>query len=119
MLPLVFFKKPGNPVVYLMSRSTVRGTENSRNFMRVILVAVVLIVYIKNVILLLPLVAIIVYFNTYQFIQGADLRREIVPPYYPITDELIKDARSHLKKRAIYLQLSIFLLFFLIQRVFL
>lgn len=117
MLPLIFFRKTGNPVVYLLSRSTVRGTENSRNFMRVILVAVVLIVYIKNVILLLPFIAILVYFNTYQFIQGADLRREIVPLYYPIKNELIQDARSHLKKRAIYLQVMIFLLFFFIQRV--
>ncbi|TSB45899.1 ABC transporter permease [Alkalicoccobacillus porphyridii] len=115
MIPLAFFKKDENPLVYLFVRSTVRGTETSRNFVRVILLTVFLIVYFKSLFILIPLIAVLIYFNTLQFSQGIGSGKELIPLHFPINNQMINDAEKHIKRRGVLIQLYIFMSVILIQ----
>ncbi|MCM2677461.1 ABC transporter permease [Alkalicoccobacillus plakortidis] len=118
IIPLAFFKKDENPIVYLLVRSTVRGTETSRNFVRVILLTVFLIIYFKSLFILIPLLAVLIYFNTLQFSQGIGSGKELIPLHFPINDQMINDAEKHIKRRGIFIQLYIFMFVVFIQKFF-
>ncbi|MDQ0208624.1 ABC transporter permease [Alkalicoccobacillus murimartini] len=118
ILPLAFFKKNENPIVYLLVRSTIRGTETSRNFVRVILLTVFLIVYFKSLFILIPLLAVLIYFNTLQFSQGIGSGKEFIPLHFPIDDDMINDAKKHIKRRGVLIQLYIFMFVMFIQIFF-
>ena len=117
-IPLAFFRKNENPMVYLLVRSTVRGTENSRNFVRVILLAVFLIVYFKSLFILIPLLAVLIYFNTLQFSQGIGSGKDLIPLHFPMNDQVINDAEKHIKRRGVLIQVSIFMFVLFIERFF-
>ncbi|GAF24385.1 hypothetical protein JCM19047_4274 [Bacillus sp. JCM 19047] len=118
IIPLVFFRKNENPMVYLLVRLTVRGTETSRNFVRVILLTIFILFYFESLFILFPLLAVILYFNTLQFSQGIGSGKKFIPLHFPIDDQMINDAEKHIQRRGVLIQISTLMVVLLIQRTF-
>ncbi|MBG9784736.1 ABC transporter permease [Shouchella lehensis] len=118
IIPLAFFEKKHNPLVYLFVRSTIRGTESGRNFVRVILLTVFIIVYFKNLFILVPVLAVLIYLNTLQFSQGIKLGKKLIPYHFPIDDQMINDAVNHIKRRGVFIQLAIYIVVLFLQITF-
>lgn len=111
LVPLWFFEKREDPMVYFLLRSAVRGTEGSQHFVRVIFVMTFLILFVNSYMVLLPLLALCIYFNSIQFNQGLN-QAGFIPVYFPIQERQVQAAKQHVKRRAFLLQSLIVVIVF-------
>ncbi|MEK4563417.1 ABC transporter permease [Alkalihalobacillus sp. FSL R5-0424] len=103
LVPLWFFEKKEDPMVYFLLRSAVRGTEVGRHFVRVILVMSLLTFFVNNMIVLIPVLALALYFNSVQFNQGLN-QAGYISVHYPIQERQVESAKDYLKMRAVLVQ---------------